>query len=473
MHHHNSRWTLSAIALAVLSGCASYDLEQGLKQVNQQTRTFAGADVSLARSDQVRAEHRHVAQELLKQPLTQAGAVRLMLANSPSFQALIARQWAMAADSAQSGRISNPVFALERVVTGAETELTRILSFGLLDVLTLPARASVAEQRAKQAQLQLAAGVVDQVTQVRQSWVDAVGAQQSLTYAKQIHEVAQAGAELAKRMEAAGNFNRLTRSRHQALQVEARMALVLAQQQALASREALVRLLGLDESQAQQLQLPDHLPDVPALPLSTEQVAKALSQERLDVQMAQAQWRAAAKAQGLKQVTSLTDVELTYRRGSVNDGAGSVTHPRGYELGVRLPLFDSGHLLREGMNARTLQATAELETTLRAASSHVRESYGAYRAAYDITRHFMDEVLPLQQTMADENLLRYNGMIIGVFELMDSARLQMNAVKSAIEAQQQFWRADAALQATLMGRPTGAVLSSAVSTSRSETAAGH
>lgn len=473
MYLHFSRWTLSAVALAVVSGCASYDVNKGLEQVNLQTQAFTEGSIALVRSEQDRAEQQRIAQALLDQPLQQASVVRLMLANSPAFQALVARQWAQAAESAQFGRISNPMFSLERVVTGPETEMTRFLGLGLLDVLTLPARASIAEQRAAQAQLQLAAGVVDHVTQVRRAWIDAVGAKQSLAYAHQIHEVAQAGAELAKRMEAAGNFNRLTRSRHQALQVEARMALVLAQQQALARREALVRLLGLDEAQAQRLQLPDHLPDVPAQPLSTEQVTKALSQERLDVQMAQAQWRAAAKAQGLTQVTSLTDVELTYRRGSINDGNGNVTHPRGYELGIRLPLFDSGHVQRQGMNARTLAATAELEATLRAASSHVRESYGAYRAAYDISRHFKDEVLPLQQTMADENLLRYNGMIIGVFELMDGARQQMNAVRSAIDAQQQFWRAEAALQASLMGRPTGAALVGAASALGAESGSGH
>lgn len=473
MHLYFSRWTLSAVALALVSGCASYDLNKGLEQVNQQTHALTGGAIALVRNEQERAEQQRIVQALLDQPVQQVSAVRLMLANSPAFQALVARQWAQAVDAAQTGRIANPLLSLERVATGSETELTRFLSFGLLDVLTLPARASMAEQRAAQAQLQLAVGVVDHVSQVRRAWVDAVGAQQSLAYAKQIHEVAQAGAELAKRMEAAGNFNRLTRSRHQAQQVEARMALVLAQQQALASREVLVRLLGLDEAQAQRLQLPEHLPDVPAQPMPTEQVAKALSQERLDVQMAQAQWRAAAKAQGLTQVTSLTDVELTYRRGSIDDGAGHVTHPRGYELGVRLPLFDSGRLQREGMNARTLAATAELEATLRAASSHVRESYGAYRAAYDISRHFKDEVLPLQQSMADENLLRYNGMIIGVFELMDGARQQMNAVRSGIDAQQQFWRAEAALQASLMGRPTGAALSGAASTLGAESGSGH
>ncbi len=467
------RWALSAVAVAALSGCASYDLSQGLAHINHQTQTFAGGAVALARSDQDRESQRRMAEQLLASSVDQQAAVRLMLANSPAFQALIAQHWAQAADAAQSGRISNPMFSFERVVTGPETELTRFLSFGLLDVLTLPARASVAEQRVAQAKLQFAAQVVDQVTQVRQLWVDAVAAQQSLVYARQVYGVAEAGAELAKRMESVGNFNRATRARHQALYADAGVSLVLAQQQAQARREALVRHLGLNDAQAQRLQLPDRLPDLPQQPLSPQQVAQSLSQNRLDVQWARAQWEAAAKAQGLTAMSSITDVELTLRRGSVNDGAGTVTRPRGYELGVRLPLFDGGDLQRQGMNARTLAAAYQLEATLRAASSYVREGYVAYRSAYDISRHFRDEVLPLQQTIADENILRYNGMIIGVFELMADARQQMMAVRAAIEAQQQFWRADAALQATLMGRPAGASLSAVASAVSADASGGH
>ena len=42
----------------------------------------------------------------------------------------------------------------------------------------------------------------------------------------------------------------------------------------------------------------------------------------------------------------------------------------------------------------------------------------AYRTAYDIARHYRDEVVPLRKRIAEENVLRYNGMLIGVFELL-------------------------------------------------------
>ncbi|NCW19788.1 MAG: transporter, partial [Betaproteobacteria bacterium] len=46
------------------------------------------------------------------------------------------------------------------------------------------------------------------------------------------------------------------------------------------------------------------------------------------------------------------------------------------------------------------------------------------------------------------------GMLIGVFELLADSRDQVSSVMAAIAAEQQFWLADAALKASVIGRPT-------------------
>ena len=55
---------------------------------------------------------------------------------------------------------------------------------------------------------------------------------------------------------------------------------------------------------------------------------------------------------------------------------------------------------------------------------------------FDIARHHRDEVIPLRKLISEENQLRYNGMIIGVFELLADARDQINTVMAAINAEQ-------------------------------------
>ena len=57
-------------------------------------------------------------------------------------------------------------------------------------------------------------------------------------------------------------------------------------------------------------------------------------------------------------------------------------------------------------------------------------------------------------------VLRYNGMLIGVFELLADARTQIASVSSSIEALRDFWLAQADLDQALIGKaslamPTG------------------
>jgi outer membrane protein TolC len=85
----------------------------------------------------------------------------------------------------------------------------------------------------------------------------------------------------------------------------------------------------------------------------------------------------------------------------------------------------------------------------------VRESYDAYRTSFDLARHYRDEIVPLRKRISDENVLRYNGMLISVFELLADARQQVTSVNAYIEALRDFWIADATLQVAMTGTSPG------------------
>lgn len=454
---------LAVATLFVLSGCASVNFDQSIAKTNEQAASFTQGQLALARTNDQRTEMDRVAHEILSKPVGQSDAVRLALVTSPALQAMLAQNWADVAGVAQTGRIANPVLRFERLRFADELELGRLLSFGLLDLLTLPQRYKMAERQIAQQQLRLTSNVIDQVTQVRQAWVRAVAAQQSLVYAKQVNDAAQASSELARRLQAAGNFTKLQRARQQAFYADAATQWAAAKHASTSTREELTRLLGLTESQSEVLVLPDRLPELPSSPRSPDDVSKLASKGRLDIQLAQAELDAQAKAQGLNLLTSFTDIELGVRRDTVfanvaSPAAGTSTSKRGYEVSVRLPIFDWGGNQRDAMNAQTLATANRLEATVRTAGSNLRENYSAYRTTYDVSKHYRDEVVPLRKTISEENVLRYNGMLIGVFELLADTRDQVNSVMAAISAEQQFWLADAALQASIMGKPTMATV---------------
>ncbi|WP_334118575.1 TolC family protein [Limnobacter sp.] len=470
---HLLRKTAVALAVLVLAGCASVNINESVEKTNQELNGFTNGQLSLVQTDEQRKAMATKADDILKEPLSQPAAVELMLTHSPQFQTVLAENWAQAAQAAQGGRVHNPVFAFERLRFKDELEIGRLLSFGLLDLLSLPARQGIARTQIDRVQLQLTSNVVDQVTQIRQAWVDAVATRQAHTYAQQVFESAQTSAELARRMQEVGNFTRLQRARQQSFYADAALNLAATRHKAIASREALVRMLGLSTEQANQIKLPDRLPDLPEEPKAPSAVAKQ-GAKRLDVRMAKQGFDASAKAQGLGNVASFVDIEVGVRYDTIFDNdTGERANKKGWELELSLPIFDWGGMKRDAMNANTLAAANRLEATLRAAQSTLRESYSAYRTTYDIARHYRDEVVPLRQTIADENLLRYNGMFIGVFELLADSRDQVSTVVQAINAQADFWRADAALQATVVGKPMMVSVSGAAMGAGGDAGGGH
>ncbi|BBB61703.1 copper resistance-related lipoprotein [Undibacterium sp. KW1] len=457
-------------ALLALTGCASFDIDQSTQKLNQQYPAYTQGKLALASKPEQQKNMQDQAASLLAQPLSQDAAVQLALLNSPALQAMLAQHQAAGASAAQSARITNPLFTFERNRQSGELELGRLLSFGLLDLLSLPQRQTMAQHSLAQAQTQLSLDVIASVSQVRVAWVKAVAAQQSLEYARQVGDAADASAILAERMHKAGNFNSLQAARQLAFKADAMAQLSFARHASLATREELVRLLGLNDEQEKTLKLPERLPDLPATPLAAESMGPQATKNRLDIQLAKQELDAAAARQGLSLVSSFTDIELGIRRDTNFDAAGHGEIKRGVEVSLRLPLFDWGDAQRTAMNANTLGASYRLQATLNNAGSHLRVSYSAYRNMYDIARQYRDEILPLRKRISAENQLRYNGMFISVFELLADSREQINSVLAAINAEQQFWLADAALQAELLGRPSASNLNPVKSTATAEAA---
>ena len=444
------RLLIAGAGVVLLAGCATTTVQQTTTTALEDARGRIGVTASLNATAQQRAEARAATDGLLAQPLAQDDALRIALTSSPATQALLFDNAAQQAAAIQSGRIGNPVFTFERLVRGGDKDIGRMLSFGLLDVLMLPLRMQIAEAQLGQARLGMVADIATTASTVRQAWVEAVGAQQALAYFSDVRIAAEASAELARRMQAVGNFSKLQRAREQAFYADAVTQLARAQHMQVAARERLVRLLGLDDKQAAQLKLPDRLPDLPKAPRAETDIAQAAFAQRLDVQMTRAAAETTARTKGFTALASwLGNVHLGLQRNSETDSAVQ----RGFEIEVPLPIFDAGDARRAGADAAMLASINRLQQVAVDARSQVAESYHAYRTAFDIARHYRDEIVPLRKFIAEENMYRYNGMLIGVFDLLADARAQIGSVIAAIDAQRDFWLADAALQSALIGKP--------------------
>jgi outer membrane protein TolC len=458
---------IAAAAALALGGCASFSPDGGFGAVQQATRPHLAQEARWARDDAARAALREQADALLARPLGADDAVQLALLNNPGLQAAFEDLGIAEADLVQAGRLPNPGFSFGRMKQGDEVELERGLHFNVAALLTLPLRRQVEQRRFARAQGQAAAAVLALAADTRRAWVQAVAAGEALTYAEQVMDAAEAGAELARRMAAVGNFSKLQQAREQAFQAEAVLGLARAQQVQRAAREALVRRLGLWGAQAAALQLPERLPDLPAAPRELPDVERIAIAQRLDVQGAKLAAEATARDLGLTRATRFASV---FEVGLAYNTSNEAPRQTGWEIGFELPIFDGGGARVAKAEAQYRQAALRAADTAIQARSEAREAYFAYRTAWDVAKHHRDELVPLRQRIADENLLRYNGMLIGVFELIADARAQVAGVNAALEAQRDFWLAQADLDQALVGKP-GALTALGASTSTSAASA--
>lgn len=462
-----------AIALLATAGCATPGADRVVQSADSMAQTEFGARVAWNTTAEERAQARADADLRLAKPLTADDAVAIALRQSPAYQVLLSQAVAASAEAAQSARIGNPIFTFDRLArreNGAvELDIGRMIAVPLLDILFLPARLDAAKAKQDRAAIQAAGASLEAATSARQAWVRAVAAHQTQSYYEQVKQAADAGAELARRMQSVGNFSKLQRAREQAFYADATAQLARARQAALETREALIRALGLDAEQAGKLVLPARLPDLPGAPRE-EQDTRHFLTERLDVRMARQDLEALARMRGLNTVTSVVD---GFHVAGVRNSETGRPPQKGYELEFPLPLFDFGDARRAAVKAEYLAALNRTAQVAIDAQSQVRQSYGGYRTAYDLAAHYRDEVVPLRKAIADEMLLKYNGMLIGVFELLADAREQIGSVILAIDAQRDFWLADAALKATLLGKPIAGAAMTASATPTASGGGGH
>ncbi|HJV70117.1 TolC family protein [Ideonella sp.] len=461
-----ARLLIAAAATATLAGCATLSDDGGFSPVEQTARERLGKEVRWARSDQDRALIAERVDTLLAQPLTMDAAVQLALLNNRGLQADFFELGITEAEVVQAGSLPNPGFSFSRLTRGSEVELERGWHLNLARLLALPLVREAESRRFAQAQGTAATRVLALAADTRKAWVQAVAAEEAVRYSGQVVRAAEASAELARRMAQAGNYNKLQQLREQSFYADAALGLARAEQAQRATRERLTRLLGLWGTQT-TFRLPERLPDLPAAPREQPDIERRAIAERLDVQAARLATEQTARHLGLTRTTRFVDVlEL----GVLNNGSSEAPTQRGWEVTLELPLFDWGTAKvarAESVYRQALNRAAEAAINAR---SEVREAYGSYRSAWDIAKHHRDELVPLKQRIAEEDVLRYNGMLIGVFELLADARSQIASVNAAIDALRDFWLADAELEMALVG-PSGASMAFATPASAANAAA--
>jgi outer membrane protein TolC len=452
---------LSPLLVAlVMAGCASVSPDGLRSDVAKHIDGKLPAGAQLPSPDaQAQQDAQTQINNWLLKPVDADTAVRIALLNNPGLQAQLAQLGIADAQRVQVLTLPNPSFTFGRFRNGHEREIERQLSFGLVQLITLPWRSRWQGWQMEQATLTAAQQVLLLAADTRRAWLRAVAAEQALAANERMHEAAALGGELAQRMAQVGNFSKMDQARELAQQQQAAAQLARARLNAQLEREQLARRMGLWGQQL-SYQLPAHLPAIPkdAKELLSGDDAEATAlRERLDLSALRRDLDVTAGRQGWATIGSIFgDIGATYSNNTSTERAtGHSEKTQGWEFDVPLPLFDWGFAASATAKHQVLRSAALLRENAIRARSEARTNWLAYRTAYDLAHQQQAEVLPLAKLMQEETVYRYNGMFMSVWQLLAQARSTTQAVATATEAQRDFWLAETDLQLALTGTSPG------------------
>ncbi|WP_322866610.1 TolC family protein [Aquicoccus sp. G2-2] len=390
-------------------------------------------------------------------------AVQVALLNNKGLQVAYANVGLSAAEAWQQATPENPVVSIGvlgigAAELGAYRAIEGMIATNILDARTRKQRVALADVNFRTAQLTAVNDTLTLANQTRQAWINAVAAFETVSYLKRAKATSDAGSELARKLGETGALNKAGQAREQAFNAELAGQLAQARLNATRAKEDLTRLMGLWGGDVDYY-VPDALP---ALPQSVGRIAniegKAL-RNRFDLRVAKLGLEAQAAAFGLTEQTRLvTDLELIAGAEIERErDAGAIetkTTPQ-LELEFAIPIYDTGEARMRKAELSYLQAANVLAEKAVNVRSEARGAEAAYHASYKIARHYRDVLVPLRQTVEEEGLLSYNGMITSTFELLADVREKLGASLDSANAKREFFMAQADLTAAIYGGGVG------------------
>jgi cobalt-zinc-cadmium efflux system outer membrane protein len=330
---------------------------------------------------------------------------------------------------------------------GPDVELSVTEEF--IDLLMIPAQKKIAAAKFEQAKLEVAGKVIDLASDVKAAYFTLAGDEQMLELRKTAADAMQLSAQAAQKMNDAGNLNDLDLANELATAEEAKADLASASSQVEVDREKLIELMGIDSSATVQVE--GRLAE-PGEDLPVEQLGKIAQRKRLDLLAAKQAIVVAARSAKLTDETRLIpdlDVGVDTER---NPDGSRVTGP---VFQLPIPLFDQGQGTVMRGRAELMQKQQEYLALARKIGSEVREADQKMVAARERARAYHETILPLRQRVVKQAQLHYNGMLLGIFQLLDAKQREIDAGREYISALKDYWVARCAVEKAVGGDFSG------------------
>lgn len=441
------RLALLGAAGGSLSACVPREPRAAARELEALVEARAGVEVDGLARERSAAAMAEFVRTRLQDGLARDDAVVIGLLNNRRLQASFAALGVAQADLIAAGLLRNPKLDLHFRLSGGRLFPEFAVVQALLDAFLIPARRKLARLRIEQARLELAREALE----LRAEILDAYASLQALHALRRVRgdivEAAALAAELGRQQRAAGTIPEIDAASLQA--AHQRTLVVLAETElALArARERLNDLLGLwgpDTGWRAQDELPQVAADEPALP-GLESAAIA---QRLDVAAARTQVEAMVRSAQLARAGKFMGAELgaTLERDLGGDRA------LGPVVELEAPIFDWGRAEVARIRARIVQARRRLEALAIRARAEVRSTHAELVTHRRMAEYYQSTLVPAQAELLALAQVRYDAMLLGVYDLLRARQDELAARERGIEATRDYWIARARLELAVGGR---------------------
>lgn len=393
---------------------------------------------------------------LLARPLSVDGAVQVALLNNHHLQATFEDLGIAQADLVQAGLLKNPVLDVQVRFPDrrpSKTYLDFLAAENLLDVFLIPARKKIAAGHLEEARARVTQEVLSLAADTASAFYAWQGAAQMVELRQSIADASAASLNIATRLRQAGNTTELDYLGERAQSARADVELASAKAEAGEARERLNALIGVWGSRTNWT-APLRLADLPkdyALPDNLEAIA---IQQRQDLEAARQDVLNQSRIYGLTVDTRFfAEADAGVEGERETDGQWRI----GPTISIPIPLFDQGQAAIPKAAAIVRQSRQQYAALVAQIRSQVRAARARLTNAQAMAELYHDQVLPIQQRLLDETQLRYNGMLAGVFQLLQAKRDQIDAAVGYVQSLKAYWTARAELERAIGGRlPTNA-----------------
>lgn len=438
--------------MLLLAACAEVSPQLGHDDVARLVQASANSPMDNAWTTDDAAIAKRVT-ELLKQPLTLTTTAQLTLLNNPELRATYAGFGIAQADLLQAGLLRNPSLgaSLRFPNKALPVDLELSLVADVLDIFVRPLRKKLAADVFEQEKVKVAQTIVAALEQTRALFVSVQASQQLVALRRTVLEAGQAAAELATLQQKAGNISALDWETQQAAFEQTRLDLTRDELDLAQQRAKLSQHLGLQGQQvAWEIALP--LAEMPTREVALAGLTERAQKTRLDLVAARQQVAMFARA---------LELARTWRYvGAVQVGASYGQSPEAYSvlgpvLTLDLPIFDQRQALIARLEAQRLQAERQLAGLGVTAEAEVRLAWQTMHAQRQMVDHYRNVLIPQRERIVQEAQRHYNGMFLGVFQLVQAKQAEMNAYREYLEAVRDFWLATMQLERALGFRLEG------------------